>query len=99
MAGPASASNADPFFLQVKEKFLDFLKQDEDEGIYAKKVQLMLENENRRLVISINHLRVFDTRLATRYGSCTPKPKHHCSNIRTAFWMSRRRSCRLWKPA
>ena len=53
-------------YLNTKERFLDFLRQDEGQGLYDKKIQALVNNGQSRLIVNINDLRLFDVKLTQR---------------------------------
>eukprot|EP01135_Chromosphaera_perkinsii_P001559 Nk52_evm29s207 gene=Nk52_evmTU29s207 len=58
---------------EAKRQFIEFLEDDFGENQYLEKVQKMIEREDTRLIVSINHLREWDAQRDLRDSSISKK--------------------------
>ena len=77
-----SLPSQDPDYQDTKRKFLDFLDQDREEGVYAHKISKMLGRSETRIIVGLDDLRVFDFALSR---SLLESPKKHLPAIEEAF--------------
>ncbi|EDV91873.1 GH10319 [Drosophila grimshawi] len=53
----ATAHGAEQYIKDIQREYVDFLDDDEDQGIYAGHVKDMLAEKSKRLVVNINDLK------------------------------------------
>ncbi|XP_062972031.1 DNA replication licensing factor MCM3 [Elgaria multicarinata webbii] len=66
MAAPAGAALEDAELREAQREYLDFLDDEEDQGIYQSKVRDMISDNQYRLIVNINDLRRKNEKRASR---------------------------------
>ncbi|XP_070588591.1 DNA replication licensing factor MCM3 [Erythrolamprus reginae] len=66
MAAPAPATLDDAELREAQRDYLDFLDDEEDQGIYQSKVRDMINDNGHRLIVNINDLRRKNEKRASR---------------------------------